>query len=457
MWHKIVWSALAVGILASPMALAESSSDNNLSMDQVLAQTDQSGATASNAQGIKPRRNRLQLSGDSGAAASNGFNPAISVILDGVYGNFNREVEDPAGFGGGHGHGHGSEEGGGHGIEEGFDIREAEIGFSGSVDAFFDMEVYASVTESSIELEEAYFVTNSLPSGLQVKAGKFLSDVGYINRQHLHDWDFVDSTWMQDLIFGGEGLNEKGIQFSWVAPTANYTRFGVEVLEGETEGVASFIGAEEENGLGDESSPRLFTAFMNYAPNLGFNHNLQFGLSYGFASAFQEEEEEESGALATTEGDAWFAGTDVVYKYDGEGAMGQGDLTLQAEYFIRERDLTFRELEGGAVEESGKIRPRQDAAYIQSTYGFAPRWDVGARLDAVGMTNKAFAELDPEDASTSFRYSTQVSFLPTEFSRIRAQVQYNDLDKPEGSDIEDAWQFFLQINMALGAHGAHGF
>lgn len=130
---------------------------------------------------------------DSGTA----FNPALSVILDGVYYNgLNNDFGDPAGFGGhdhdhGHGHGHGHD----HGLDDGFNLRETEIALSGSVDNYLDAMVTLAIDEHDIEVEEAWFATRSLPAGLQLKGGKFLSDIGYINKQHPHDWDFVDRPW----------------------------------------------------------------------------------------------------------------------------------------------------------------------------------------------------------------------------------------------------------------------
>jgi len=242
----------------------------------------------------------------------NEFNPAISVILDGIYGNFSRESEAPAGFGEGHeeengDHGHDEH---GHGVEEGFQLRETELAISGAIDPYLDASVTAAIGEDGIELEEAYLLTTALPAGLQIKAGKFLSDVGYINRQHPHSWDFVDQPWMREFLFGDEGLNETGVQLSWVAPTAQYTRLGVEVLEGENEGVANHLG-DSEPGLEGSAGPRLVTAFASFAPNLGYDHALQLGVSGGFTDAFQQRHEHD-GSVETLQGDSWFAGVDTV-------------------------------------------------------------------------------------------------------------------------------------------------
>lgn len=400
--------------------------------------------------------------------SGNDFNPALSVILDGIYGTFSRETEAPAGFGEEHeeeGGNHGDQEHG-HGIEEGFQLRETEVAISGSIDPYLDGSVTAAIGDEGVELEEAYVLTTALPAGFQIKAGKFLSDVGYINPQHPHSWDFVDQPWMREFMFGDEGLNETGVQFSWVAPTAQYTRLGLEVLEGENEGVANHLG-DSEPGLEASAGPRLVTAFAKFSPDLGYDHALQMGVSGGFTDAFQQRHEHE-GDVETLQGDSWFAGVDTVYKYDAQGPGGRGDFKLQAEYLIRARDLHFQEYEPNsnndgfsAVEPSRTLRPKQDGAYVQGLYGIANRWDAGLRMDALGMANKVFDGAEREEAGTSFRYTGQVSYSPSEFSRFRAQLAYLDPDQGhsdhDDGHSENAWQLMLQYNLSLGAHGAHRF
>ena len=441
-----------------------------------------------------PARTRaLQLGGDAAVTSGTAFNPAISVILDGTYGYFSSDIDEPPGFDFGHSHGHSHGHGGhGHGVEEGFNLREAELTFTGSVDPYFDMMVMASITASDIELEEAYITTSSLPAGLQVKAGKFLSDVGYINKQHIHDWYFVDQPWMRELMFGDEGLNEVGVQLSWLAPLPTYTRFGVEVLEGTSSGVANFVGdgrhemvtvlPGEDNqpvrnrwrahkNLNDKNGPRLFTGFVKWAPDLGFDHAMQLGAFGGYSRIWQNEEGHSSGRLETWDGDSRFIGADLVYKYGRGGLMGHGNFVLQAEYVLRELDVEYQSrqftnfstlaLTGPADDPDQRDqRWRQDAFYLQGVYGFAPRWNAGLRVDGVGLTNRAFDDGRDsmgrrgmrDDVGASWRYSGQVTFAPTEFSRLRGQISYNDLD-----DGHSAWQFLLQYNMSLGVHGAHAF
>lgn len=401
-----------------------------------------------------------QTNGDAQTSAGAAFNPAISVILDTVYSQvFSGEAEDPPGFGGGHDDDHGHEEGHGHshGIEDGFQIREVEVVLSGSVDPYFDLVAQLGFSEDGVELEEGYFQTTSLPGGLQIKGGKFLSDVGYINRQHTHNWDFTDQPLVMESLFGDEGLNEVGLQLSWLPATRMYSRFGVELLEGDNEVIANASEEADEFGLEEASSPRLITAFAKFGPDLGHDHALLGGISGGYSEVWQEVDEEHDEAL---DGDAWFVGLDFVYKYDAGRTLGHGNWTVQGEYFYRERDVDFRE--DGVREGSGKFK--QDGLYLQTVYGFRPRWNTGLRFDAVGLSNDAFDHEDEAftDFGTTYRYSAQVSYLPTEFSRLRFQLGQTDLSDgahhdDHGGHHDDPWRADLQFTYALGAHGAHAF
>ena len=451
----------------------------------------QPGQAGQNAGGNEGPREPVPAVDRGRITAGTEFNPAISVILDGVYRNdFSGEVEDPAGFGGGHDHGHGH--GHDHGIDEGMQLREAEITLSGTVDRYLDAMTVLAVDEGgNVEIEEAFIQTRSLPAGLRLKAGRFLSDIGYINRQHIHDWDFVDRPLVSDALFGDEGLRETGVQATWLAPLPFYNQYGIEVLEGNNPGVAAFEGSGSHTitgydtgedpldarqrstvsyGLDDRSGPRLFTAFTKFGPDLGFDHAAQFGLSGGYASSWQDVETHGSGRVDVWEGDAWFAGVDAVYKYDAGRAYGHGNWTLQAEYFFREISVDYEnreptdwnndEDEGWELNGAFSDTARQDGLYLQALYGFAPRWNVGLRAEAVGLKNDT---LEPNDARTAFeseditrRYSGQVRFMPTEFSIIRAQLNY--LDVPgHGHHDDGAWTFMLQYNVSLGQHGAHEF
>lgn len=393
----------------------------------------------------------------------------ISLILEGIYYNqVSKGNEEPAGFGGGHNHGHGHDHGhGGHGFDEGFNMGHSELAFQARLGDFMDGTLVIGFDDSDFEVEEAFLTTRSLPAGLQVKAGKFRSDIGYINSQHRHSWDFVDRPLVNEYLFGDHGLQEKGVQVNWLAPTATFTRLGIELLQGETSGIANYEGGASDLGgtsriLSDASGPRLITGFAKVAPDLGASHAAQFGASYGYARTYQVTDEH-STRFEDWDGDAWFAGVDAVYKYDAGRSYGHGDWRLAGEYFYREIDVDRRDV-NFAADSSGPVgfvrneqsfKNKQDGIYLQAVYGIAPRWETGFRAEALGMQNR-LGRGSGESLDTSYRYGAQLTFRPIEPVFLRAQLNRTDFAE-EGHGRDRGLEFMLQLNVALGAHGAHTF
>ena len=218
------------------------------SLEQRLKAAEQKAAsaadTAETAKKASATVTAERKSGDTGALTSgSAFNPQISVILDGNYYHDNVDGEGTEllgmadgishAHGGGHDHDHGHSHGG---AEQGFNFRSAEIAFSASVDTYFDAAALLAIdSDGSVELEEAWFQTSSLPYGLKIKAGKFLSDIGYMNNQHPHNWDFTDQNLAYLNLFGGHGLRDTGVQVTWLPEWEHYTLFGLEFLQGDQE------------------------------------------------------------------------------------------------------------------------------------------------------------------------------------------------------------------------------
>ncbi len=393
-------------------------------------------------------------------AAGNAFNPAISVILDGFYYNgkdgFMDAIEHATGFTNPHDHGdhdHGE-------LSNGFNLGHTELTFTATVDPYFDAMLALGIGEHSIEIEEAWMQTRNLPGGLRLKGGKFLSGIGYLNSQHAHDWDFADMALPYQLIFGDHGLNETGLQLTWTPPTSIYTHFGVELLQGSNGGMANYEGARDYahgRGARDMNGPRLTTAFAKFGPDLGHDHALQIGL-FGGQSRLHQNLHGSRGE----EGRSWFAGTDWVYRYDRGGAAGHGTLKLQGEYIYRVRDLSVvGSRDNDASHPLGQSRKEvQDAFYLQGVYGIAPRWTAGLRYERAGMTNRLGDRYPNATPAETDRITANLTWSPTEFSRLRlqaAQARVAHGDAGRAGQRERFNQFFLQYQMALGVHGAHGF
>ena len=329
----------------------------------------------------------------------------------------------------------------------GFSLREVELAFSGAVDPYFDVWASFGIGDGAIETEEVYVQTRRLLPGMQFRFGQFFSGVGFLNRQHRHQWDFVDQALPYEKLFGQQ-LGEVGVQVTWLPALPIYTPFGVEALQGDNSLIANQLTEEYADVLEETPGPRLFTGFLKVSPDLGYSNTLQAGLSMGRSRSHQEADD----AGNVYDGTAWFLGTDWIWRYDSARPYGQGDLTVQGEYIYRSKTLELVSLPDLANLEDATSQ--QDGLYAQAVYGVGPRWTVAGRFDAAGLRNHVETLAGVADAGAATRYSTNVTFNPTEFSRLR--VQYNYGRVPDDSRTR-FHQVYVQFQMSLGVHGSHAF
>jgi hypothetical protein len=395
-------------------------------------------------QGLNP----LDLTGQSGQVSSGqAFNPAISVIPDVAYYYDDRDGDafDIAG---------GAEGFTGHepdALERGFNLREMEIAFSGAVDPYFDVWATLAVGTESIEAEEVYVQTRKFIPGLQLRVGRFLSGVGYANQQHTHQWDFVDRALPYEAILGGN-LGDTGLQVTWLPNLPMYTLLGFEALQGDNERLSHQLAGEYPDVFEDVPGPRLFTGFLKAAPNTGYLHAVQGGVSYGFSRSHQaivDLGDVDEGVVGTS----WFVGTDWVWRYDSGQPFGRGDLSMQVEYLYRKQDLD-QVTANRVAADAARRQFAQDGLYGQLAYGLASRWTVAGRVDVIGLTNRVDAPDGAVDLHSSRRYSLSITFNPTEFSRLRVQYNAGRVWRAQPVSFN---QVFVQFQMSLGAHGAHRF
>ena len=78
------------------------------------------------------------------------------------------------------------------------------------------------------------------------------------------------------------------------------------------------------------------------------------------------------------------------------------------------------------------------------------------RWEQLGLTNRSRL---PDGSrvvySPNYRITMMMDYSPTEFSRLRFQLARGEYELEDGRD--DAWEFFLQLMVSLGVHGAHKF
>ncbi|MCV6636580.1 TonB-dependent receptor [Candidatus Albibeggiatoa sp. nov. NOAA] len=491
--NKTLSFAVACVLGFSPMAQAQS--DDIAALQQQINQLKQEyegriqdleqrlqqvqSSTIEEPQPTAPSPRNTKNSSRQSVSSGTAFNPAISVILDGSYYNDNddgkggEKLESLDGIHNAHGHSHDhghDDHGHSHGgMDRGFNLNSVEMAISATVDPYFDAKAQIVFSEDSVEVEEAYLLTRGLPAGLQVKGGKFLSDIGYMNKQHTHDWDFSDAALPYKVLLGGHGLGDIGLQLSWLPELPVYTRLGMELFQGRNEKMGALVGEHHYEFEGKEyeltidkekSAPRMWTLFAKFAPDLGYNHALQGGLFYVRSNQLQEFHGDDAHVAGDSthalQGKSWLAGTDWVYKYDSAGSYGQGDVRIQAEYLYQVKDLNVAYHASKPAVVGATRKFTEDGLYLQAVYGFAPRWEAGVRYEVVGLTNKKeSANKILDEWESSDRWGLNVTFRPTEYSLLRAQFTRGNFSIL--GDEERINQFWLQYQLSLGVHGAHAF
>ncbi len=392
------------------------------------------------------------------ASRASAFNPDVSAVLDVFYHDDNTDdgiahlLGEMPGFGAHHHH-HGDGHSHAESPRQGFNLRHIELVVSAAVDPYARGMVNVAVMEDAAELEEAWFETLSLPFRLKLKGGKFYSDMGYINPQHPHQWDFADQPLVYRLMLGEHGLNDAGVQLSWLAPTPWYLLIGVEAFQGTLDAF-SYHG---EDPLPNHDAPRVGVGWIKLGPPLDGPHGLQLGV-FGVLGRQQEEHDGNADSEPDhwLDGDSTIWGADAVYKYDAPHPYGEGDFILQGEYARRDRslDLVAHELRPDLVGRS--LDSAQDGYYLQAVYGVLPRWRVGVRWEQVGLINRDDLPTgDREGHDVSWKASAMVDFTPSEFSRFRIQMSRGRYELENGP--EDATELYLQAIFSIGAHGAHKF
>lgn len=342
------------------------------------------------------------------AAAGNAFNPAISMILNGVYAHHSLEPDDytRAGF---------PQVGEGGPLPQGFSLGETEISLAANVDdKFYGQATIALGIEdgdTEVNVEEAYLDTLGLPSGFTLRMGRFFSNIGYLNSHHAHTDNFADRPLPYQAFLGNQ-YGDDGVQLRFVAPLDFYLELGAELMRGD----AFPAGGAAHGGIGARSF------FAHAGGDVGVENSWLAGISY-----LRTRAEDAADGFRGDE-DLYLA--DLTWKWAPNGNTKDGGVTVRGEYFYEDRD-------GEPAYDTRR------GAYLEGIWRLNRIWDAGYRYDALWGDD---ASHDPR------RHSLMLTWRNSEFALVRLQISH---DEPRQDRDDNA--VYLQYQASLGAHGAHKF
>jgi hypothetical protein len=408
---------------------------------QAETTADKADANASQAQTSVQQASQRQTS-------ASGFNPEISLILSGNYTNLSKAPSQRRLQGFVPSNGEKMPEG------RSFNLGESELALSANVDHLFRGNFRLAIApDNTIGVEEATIQTLGLGQGFNLKAGRFLSGVGYLNELHPHEWDFSDAPLSYQAFFGN-ALGMDGAQVRWLAPTETFFELGVEAARSR-----NFPATDDKNNRNGLMSASLFA---HVGSDVGVSNSWRGGLSYFATKPENRSYDDPLNSLKNSfsgNSKMWIA--DFLWKWAPNGNASQQNLKLQGEYFNRAEDGTLI-YDTENTPQSGSYSNRQSGFYTQAVYQFMPRWRIGYRYDQLNSGSASFGLVNSGALSAADfpllenykpkRNTVMMDWNPSEFSRVRLQFA-QDKTRPDATDN----QVWLQYIVSLGAHGAHKF
>src|SRR5258707_240274 len=360
---------------------------------------------AEGAAGAATQSENVRLGG-AGGAASKALNPDISVIGDFIAGAGHNPVNPTPTF----------------------QMHESEVGLQAIIDPYARGDFFLSFGETGVNLEEGYITFTALPAGFVVRGGKMRAAFGKVNALHNHVLPWVDRPLVtQNLVGGEDGIDDAGFSVNHIIPAPKnwFLDFTGQTFRGDS---ADVYTSSNKNDLSVVAHVRGYR-------DLTDNSNLDLGVSY-------------------SRGHNLF-GSDFITNLYGVDATYHWKPLQRSIYksFIARSEFIWRQQNQPSLAACQTIIcPLNTAAGFQRAFGFyasgdyqfARRWIVGARVD---RSDRAFnAHLNDQGGSFILTY------WPSEFAQVRGQYRFTRY-----ADKFDANEAFIQLQFALGAHGAHPF
>lgn len=358
-------------------------------------------------------------------SAANAFNPAVSLILSG---GFNEASQNPDAF-----NLPGFALGGESGApDKGFSLGESELTLSASVDDQWFGQITLAFGEEDgegeVAVEEAFIQSTALPAGLNLKMGRFLSGIAYLNGRHAHTDTFIDRPYVYRA-FIQQSYADDGVQLKYLLPTDSYIEVGAEYLRGDS--FPSAGAAHDGRGA--------YSWFAHTGGDVGA------GASWlaGFSQLRGRSVEGEDGFS----GDVILNIADFTWKWSPGGNRKMGGIVVRSELFAEKRDGNWLAEDESSSEQ---WHTRRQGGYAEASYQWSNGWLLGLRTDRLRGDKNAPTPYASDALNKGLSLVTGLKH--TEFSQLRAQ--FSAFDHSTG---ETEHAIGMQYMVALGAHGAHSF
>ena len=297
------------------------------------------------------------------------------------------------------------------------EMHESELGFQAIIDPYARGDFFLSFGEEGVNLEEGYITFTALPAGFVAKVGKMRSAFGKVNLMHNHVLPWVDRPLVTNNLVGGEdGIDDAGVSIERIipAPKGIFVEATGQLFRGDS--------GDAQHPLFKASTKSAVSAVAHLRTykDITESTNVDIGLSY--ARGYNN------------------LGTNFLTQLYGIDAALRWKPLRRSIYhsFVGRGEFIWSQRQQPPSEQ------RAFGFFTSGDYQFARRWFVGGRYDHSDRSE--FATLTDQGASVVLTY------WPSEFSQVRGQYRFIRY----AGNI-DTHELLMQVQFALGAHGAHPF
>jgi hypothetical protein len=309
--------------------------------------------------------------------------------------------------------------------------------------------------EGEFNVEELYGnIVRGLPLDMQIKAGKFLVGFGKINNVHPHAWPFLERPLFHQVFFTPDGLNEIGVNFSFLLPTSDiYTNIDLGVFKGQ-----SILPLTDSVGFIERGINPIFVGRLGSFFSLNDYTNLEVGISSSYG-IFAKSISGNADISTPTEKSLkyLYGGLDFKFKYVPDSYTA---FTFQGEILVNHRDVTrFNEISG--VLDLYQKTITNSGAFVFADYRFDKQYGFGLKYDyTAGIVGDepSFQTLANDDQNHTLGIEGWIAYYPVEETTVlRIGVQHLTFKYNNGTKRNAETTFMLQFLFSLGPHKAHPF
>ena len=313
----------------------------------------------------------------------------------------------------------------------GFRIDGVEVQFTSVVDPFWkanfnigmhpadahDGEEGTHTEGMVVHVEEGYIDGQSLPGGLGLRVGKFALPFGKHAPLHMHQFPFSDAPVGIAAFFGNHILSDTGAMGTVTVPVPWYADIRLYGVSGQ----AMPFDANNKNLAGGGRLTNLW--------DMTEDATLEMSGSYLHGSDARHPGENKKVDMF---------GADLTWKWVSSARTRGPALHMTVEAVLPD----YEEGEGDPW-----------GWYGLAQYHFHRNWwsGVGAGQANAGIDNQDHEGHDHGLEGDLREYKVNLTFAPSEFSSLRAEMVYYQ-DKVT---MEDDLRFIVQANFTIGSHPAH--